>query len=52
MIDKEVFIPISMDEEEAEKSLVFTNETKVTNGKEEVVQKRRISLRQLQWFGN
>ena len=35
-----------MDEEEAEKSLVFTTETKVTNGKEEDVQEWRISLLQ------
>ena len=35
-----------MDEEEAEKSLVFTTETKVTKGKEEDVQEWRISLLQ------
>ena len=35
-----------MDKEEAEKSLVFTTEIKVTNGKEEDVQEWRISLLQ------
>ena len=35
-----------MDEEEVEKSLVFTPETKVTKGKEEDVQEWRISLLQ------
>ena len=36
----------TIDEEEAEKSLVFTTETKVTKGKEEDVQEWRITLLQ------
>ena len=35
-----------MDDEEADTTIVFTTETKVTNGKEDDVQEWRISLLQ------
>ena len=41
-----------MDEEDSEKSLVFTSETKVTRGKDEDVQEWRISLLQYDAVGS